>query len=299
MLAWFSISGIQVLNTYPDSGEKSDCEALWTKGCGLRKKLWSQIDFVGANVDATVIGRPLLTRKKSLHRRFRGSDHRSVSAHVVWPSSLLEARTALKSTLKSWSPTDVQEASAFYVGCNTLAERGPDIADLEKKMVNLATSVSHTSPQKQREITKNESLERQRAAFITLRSASPASKEEKRKEYHRMKQRRKRERAAHRLASLKHSGNRTMPKYLDIDGELTAGRQKWAQAAHQHALRKYSDPANPSIVQNDKLLQWKTVIDNERMDGTHCFNLDFWDFGFARVHLPSNSVGGGDGYTLL
>ena len=116
LVEWLSVFDVRVLNTFASGSQTADPSGLWTKGRGLREKLWSQIDFLCASQDAKGIGKPLLTSGRSLHRGFRGSDHRPVSALVEWQREVVPDRSSAQKTWKGWRLKSGPARQEFHEG---------------------------------------------------------------------------------------------------------------------------------------------------------------------------------------
>ena len=56
-------------------------------------------------------------------------------------------------------------------------------------------------------------------------------------------------------------------------------------------------PAMTPVVQHDRLDNLKTSVDNDRLDDSVAFKLEFWDVLSARAELPLGTSGGSDGTT--
>eukprot|EP00973_Karenia_brevis_P012458 1690897-Karenia_brevis.AAC.1 len=120
-------------------------------------------------------------------------------------------------------------------------------------MLRLACGVDYTTLSQKQKASAGASLDAQRLAYHAYVWAPLAEKNEKLNEFRRIKQRRRRQRAAAKLNALKCSGLYCVPKFIKIGGEVIADRQLWAAGAQEFAVQKFEDTDNIEVEQCTRL----------------------------------------------
>ena len=291
VIGWMQALGVRALNTFGHQLGNVDPGVMWT--CGTKRRLGkrTQIDFVCVSANMNGTASPSSVDAKC----FRRSDHRPVTAHLVYDDSTFKVQCKERS-LKGWRPAGEDELSMFQARCFEAAETCPDLSTFQARILDEARAIKFETSSQRRSHFRNCFNDEVRRLKLLV---SCCGEEERRKTVvmlRKAKQRRRRANNEQALGSLRlATTRRQVPIRLRVDGELSENRSDWLVEAQKFGERRFGDVAKDPRQPRRALQEVYSAAKAAEMDGIRCTTPSLLMILGARSRLRSGSAAGADG----